>query len=74
MNDLNQIIAQNERAVADEAIRAARVDGYYVAVYKTGLHVTGHEPFSTRDAADAAVSEFVKIPGNTAEILNPAKS
>lgn len=74
MNDLNTIIKQNERAVADEAIRAARVDGYYVVVYKTGLNIAGHEPYSTREAAEEAVAKFKETPGNTAEILNPAKS
>lgn len=72
MNDLNQIIAKNAKAVESAATKAA-ADGKFVVLKYSGVNFIDYEAFDTEAPRNAAATAWTNdAPGNRTELRSPA--
>lgn len=71
MNDLNQIIDNNAKAVEAHAAKEA-ANGKYVLLKYTGLHFVDYAAFGSERERNAAAVEYTNAaPSNVSKPLNP---
>lgn len=73
MNDLNQIIDNNNKAVEAHARKEAEA-GKYVLLKYTGLHFVDYVAFDNERDRNAAAAAYTNAgPSNRAGSINPTK-
>ena len=73
MNDLNQIIDNNAKAVEAHAAKEA-ANGKYVLLKYTGLHFVDYVAFDNeRERNEAAIAYTNAAPSNRSGHINPTK-